>query len=495
MPRERVIIHIDFDCFYAQVELRQRPELRDRPFGVRQKTRLVTVNYVARREFGVGKMARVAEALARCPEMVVINGEDLTPYRRANRQVQAILRDSLACVPGVPVERLGLDEFFMDVTSVTQQMLHRADDGGGRWDLEWIAETLPALLDLVDALNPGSVASNTTPLEGNISEFDAGALLALWFRRQIKETLGYTCSAGIASNKLTAKLASGIRKPDDQTVLLRPDVDTHLCPLSIRKLTGLGSKTRQRLLEHLKRPEDPPLTVRELRTAMSLQDWRGLMGHQQGTVLHALSMGEDPSPVTHSGRVQQHSIEDSFNRCDAWTEVEQHLHTLVADLVRRLEEEEYDSDRGQWFRRGKALRLTVRLRQHVRTSWDDKRTSKTLPMPMGVYNTALSVDERVALIVPHLLKLLREWLPTKFDLSLLNVAAVGFPEEADRGNARLDTFFAPSTKRSATSEEAATKRKKHAGDPEEGSLFTCSECGVSLPPFCAAPHALFHQEV
>ena len=77
---KRTIIHIDIDCFYAQVEMLNDPALRDQPLGVQQKNIVVTCNYVAR-ERGVGKCQYVSDALKVCPELRLVNGEDLAQYR------------------------------------------------------------------------------------------------------------------------------------------------------------------------------------------------------------------------------------------------------------------------------------------------------------------------------------------------------------------------------------------------------------------------------
>lgn len=82
----RVIIHIDMDCFYAQVEERRDPALSGRPLGVRQKNIVVTCNYEARAA-GVRKCMMVEDALRICPGMNLVIGEDLAPYRHASAQV------------------------------------------------------------------------------------------------------------------------------------------------------------------------------------------------------------------------------------------------------------------------------------------------------------------------------------------------------------------------------------------------------------------------
>ena len=117
----RTIIHIDIDCFYAQVEMLRNPLLRDKPLGIKQKYLLVTCNYLARK-MGVTKLMGIKEALNKCPDLVIVNGEDLTNYREFSRTVNDLARRYSPLV-----ERLGLDENFIDVTALVESRLSRLD--------------------------------------------------------------------------------------------------------------------------------------------------------------------------------------------------------------------------------------------------------------------------------------------------------------------------------------------------------------------------------
>ena len=84
--RSRVILHFDIDCFYAQVEMIKDPSLKAKPLGIQQKNIVVTCNYLAR-EKGVGKCSWIPDAMKACPELVLVNGEDLADYRRWSQQI------------------------------------------------------------------------------------------------------------------------------------------------------------------------------------------------------------------------------------------------------------------------------------------------------------------------------------------------------------------------------------------------------------------------
>lgn len=96
----------DYDCFYAQVFEREDPKLRDLPLAVQQKQIIVTCNYEARRR-GLHKLQLVKEARKKCPDLIIVLGEDLTRFRNASKELYAFLRNYAW---SDKVERLGFDE-------------------------------------------------------------------------------------------------------------------------------------------------------------------------------------------------------------------------------------------------------------------------------------------------------------------------------------------------------------------------------------------------
>uniref|UniRef100_F1S1Z7 DNA polymerase iota n=1 Tax=Sus scrofa TaxID=9823 RepID=F1S1Z7_PIG len=115
----RVIVHVDLDCFYAQVEMISNPELKGKPLGVQQKYHVVTCNYEARK-FGVKKLMKVRDAKEKCPQLVLVNGEDLTRYRETSYKVTELLEQFSPLV-----ERLGFDENFVDLTEMVEKRLEQ----------------------------------------------------------------------------------------------------------------------------------------------------------------------------------------------------------------------------------------------------------------------------------------------------------------------------------------------------------------------------------
>ncbi|CAK7203237.1 hypothetical protein SEUCBS139899_005968 [Sporothrix eucalyptigena] len=259
---DRIILHFDYDCFYAQVVQNRAPggALVGRSVGVTQKSILATCNYEARRR-GVRKLMRITEARRICPDIVLVDGEDLSPFRDVSKQLYRLVRDAVG--PGAPVERLGLDEVFVDATALVDANLER----------------LLARYGCI--INGSKNDSNTCVLPPKRDGFDIshhdktcmrlllGSQLAAHLRHRLEHEAGYTASAGIATSKLLSKLAGKVNKPANQTVLVsaawsndtgrgttagfepEPDLNTvadsvvwqFMDPLPLRSIPGIGFKT------------------------------------------------------------------------------------------------------------------------------------------------------------------------------------------------------------------------------------------------------------
>jgi len=234
----RRIVHVDMDAFYASVEQRDDRSLKGKPVAVggRPEGRgvVAAASYEAR-AFGVRSAMSMARAVRQCPHLVIVR-PDFARYRNVSLQVFAIFR---SCTP--LVEGLSLDEAYLDVT-----------------DNLW-GEPL------------------ATPVARRL-------------KQRIREETGLTASAGVASNKFLAKIASGWKKPDGLTVISPDRVETFLQRLPVDALWGVGPVTAKRLREvGVERLVDVRAADAErLRRAVGSQaDW-----------LVRLSWGQDDRPVT-----------------------------------------------------------------------------------------------------------------------------------------------------------------------------------------------------
>lgn len=270
MPR-RVVIALDVDCFYPQAEMLRSPWLRGKAVGVRQKHLVISCSYEARAR-GVSKGDSVGEVVRKCPDIVLLNGEDLSYYS----ELSDGLRRFVECwTDGAAVERLGLDELFVDASELVQ----RSESG--------------PLGHVIDG--EADEAFEATYRR----QLWAGSRLAADLRRAILEHVGLTTSAGISTNKLLAKVVCSRHKPNDQTTLVPTDRAVRRVlhdDFALAKVPGIGCATRRRLGCD---------TIGELRarwTAGSLAAAEALL----------LCSGIDESPVRPSGRPLTVGVEESF---------------------------------------------------------------------------------------------------------------------------------------------------------------------------------------
>ncbi len=191
----RKIIHVDMDCFFAAVEMRDNPALRDIPIaigGSRERRGVIsTANYPARK-FGVRSAMPTGMALKLCPHLTLLPGR-YEAYKEASRQIQAIFSRYTSLI-----EPLSLDEAYLDVT-------------------------------------------DSAHCHGSAT------LIAQEIRQTIFNELQLTASAGIAPVKFLAKIASDLNKPNGQYVITPADVPEFLRTLPLGKIPGVGKVSAAKL--------------------------------------------------------------------------------------------------------------------------------------------------------------------------------------------------------------------------------------------------------
>jgi DNA polymerase-4 len=247
----RAILHVDMDAFYASVEQRDDPALRGKPVivgGTGGRGVVAAASYEVRR-FGVHSAMPVREALRRCPDAICVPPR-IAHYAAVSQQIFAIFHEFTPLVQG-----LSLDEAFLDVTASTAA--------------------------LGDATH-----------------------IAREIKRRVHERTELTASVGVAPNKLVAKIASDLRKPDGLVVVRPDEIRELLDPLPIRKLFGLGAKTA---------PKIEALgihTLGELRAA-SASRLRPVFGRYTERVQQRAA-GIDDRPVIPDADEKQISAEETF---------------------------------------------------------------------------------------------------------------------------------------------------------------------------------------
>jgi DNA polymerase-4 len=186
---DRTIMHIDINAFFASVEQQCNPALRGRPvavIGSQKRTVITTASYEAR-ALGVKTGMNVYDGKRQCPGLIFVVGNN-SKYVDASTRVISVFRDYTPLV-----EVFSIDEAFLDVTR-------------------------------------------------SIVLFQGAENIARSIKKRVKDTLGLTCSAGIAPNKLLAKLASGMEKPDGLVIIEREKINDILERLPVGELCGIGKR-------------------------------------------------------------------------------------------------------------------------------------------------------------------------------------------------------------------------------------------------------------
>jgi DNA polymerase-4 len=276
--RGATILHVDLDAFFAAIEQRDDPRLRGRPVivgggGPNDRGVVSTCSYEAR-PYGVRSAMPLRTAAALCPDAVFVpvNGRK---YSAVSREVMSILRRFTP-----RIEQVSIDEAFLDVTG-------------------------------------------TEPLFGPAEE------VARAIKRQIGDEVRLTASVGVASNRLVAKIASDLQKPDGLVVVPAGQEAAFLAPLPIQRLWGVGSATRRALADF------GVETIGDL-AALSDDALRRRFG-TNGPLLAARARGLDETPVGNDAAAKSISHEHTFDVDTAdWEVVERTLLGLSEGVGGRL---------------------------------------------------------------------------------------------------------------------------------------------------------------
>ncbi|MEQ1581975.1 MAG: DNA polymerase IV [Steroidobacteraceae bacterium] len=275
----RKILHVDMDAFYASVEQRDDPSLKDQPVVVAWKgarSVVCAASYEARK-FGIRSAMPALRAERLCPQAVFVP-PDFVRYKAVSRQIREIFARHTDLI-----EPLSLDEAYLDVT-VTKS-------------------GLPSATATAEAI-----------------------------RHAIREETHLTASAGVAPNKFLAKIASDWRKPDGLFVIRPAQVEAFLEPLPVGKLPGVGKVMERKLAEM------NVSTIADLRTltVASLEQRFGRWGRR----MFELARGIDDHPVVSERPTVQVSAEDTFAEDLPLAALEPHIRRLAEKTWAAAQREE-----------------------------------------------------------------------------------------------------------------------------------------------------------
>jgi DNA polymerase IV len=272
----RKIIHIDMDCFFAAVEIRDDPRLKGQPVAVggysSKRGVIATASYEAR-TFGVYSALSTAEALRRCPNLKLIQ-PNMKKYKEASRQIYAILYQFSDII-----EPISIDEAFIDITQ-------------------------PKI------------------------DIKTATLAAKAIRQKIFEETGLAASAGIAPNPFLAKVASDWHKPNGQFTITPDMVSNFIYELPLRKVPGVGKITEEKLLKMGFATCGDLQTLKIGEMAFCFGKW--------GTRLFELCRGKDDRKLGLKRERKSLSVEKTFpNDLETINSCLESLRSLIEELLRR----------------------------------------------------------------------------------------------------------------------------------------------------------------
>lgn len=312
----RRIAHLDMDAFYASVELLRYPQLQGLPVviggGRRREDHLmlqrlrradgssralrelhidefprlksytgrgvITTATYAARSFGIGSAMGLMKAAQLCPEAILLP-VDFEEYRRYSKAFKAVIARHCPVI-----ENRGIDEVFIDFTGVV----------GG--------------------------------------QFEGGQALAQQLQREIYDATGLTCSIGVAPNRLLAKMASELNKPNGISIIFEHDLQAKIWPLSVRKINGIGPKADAKL-KQLGIKTIGQLAARNEATLVTH------FGSATGMWMSRAAWGQDDSPVQTDSEPVSISRETTFERDLHAVRDKTELGRIFTHLCERLAED------------------------------------------------------------------------------------------------------------------------------------------------------------
>jgi DNA polymerase IV len=274
-----IVAHLDLDAFFAAVEQLESPELRTMPLVVggdpHGRGVVATANYVAR-GFGIHSAMSAAEALRRCPHAVFVRPRHAL-YREYSRHVWETVR---GVVP--TLEQTGIDEGYLDIGAAI---------AGGR----------------AAGKRPRVRAAFSGPGGEVARDFLEARVVAEAVQTAVRGATSLTCSLGVASCKVVAKVASDMRKPGGLVVVSPGQEAAFLAPFDVRRLPGVGPKAEERLRR------DGVTTVGAL-AALADGELARLLPGSVGAMLRRRARGIDPRPLELDVERISISVENTFER-------------------------------------------------------------------------------------------------------------------------------------------------------------------------------------
>lgn len=439
---ERIVVLVDMDCFFCQVEVKLQPNLKGKPLAVVQYNQwqsggIIAVNYEAR-DHGVSRHMRAEEAKKKCPELVLatvpgVRGKpDTSRYRIAGREVVEVLMKHCNVI-----ERASVDEAYLDITEVVDRE---------------ITSSQPSLTEMIEGLPNTFVIGYSTV--GNNEEAHRREAVENWInsaygelgdiqsrrlavagtiveriRADVYETTGYRCSAGVSYNKILAKLACGLHKPNRQTILPLAGVPSLYQTLPVKKVRNLGGKFGDVVIESL------GCNVMADLLSYSLKDLQTRFDDKTGLWLYNIARGTDNEPVTNR------LISKSIGSCKNFPgklaivskeTLEHWVKQLSLDMSGRLDQDLEENNR-------KATLLTISYHYYK----DNKTINQSRSCRLASYKSETIMKNCLDIIIKF---------ASKYPIAFMGMSASKFIE-IDKGRTNFRNFFTTNSDATDVSEQ------------------------------------------
>jgi DNA polymerase eta len=454
----------------------------DQPLAVQQWQGLIAINYPSRK-FGLGRHITATEAKKLCPDIILQHvatwreGDEkwayhddaakhiatdkvsLDPYRMESKKILALIKETLPAT-FQKVEKAGIDEVFLDLSAqVHSILLERYPELQGPPPYDDPTENLPRPPTTALDWNADHLIDlDSAETEDDDPDWDDVAILVASevvreVRIAVREKLKYTCSAGVAKNKMLAKLGSGYKKPNQQTIIRNRAVQHFLSEYKFTKIRNLGGKLGDDVVamfntESVKDLLDVPM------------DQLRRLGDDTGSWLYATIRGEDHSEVNPRTAIKSMLSAKSFRPAiNTFEQGVRWLRIFAADIFSRCVEEGVLENK----RRPKSLNLHHRQGAQTR--------SRQGPIPQGRQLTELMLFDLAKNLLAQVVVDGRAWPCSNLSLSVggfedgvTNTKGIGgFLVRGDEAKALLNRGNVDGTKYDV--DEPQSKRRRTEDNP------------------------------
>jgi DNA polymerase eta len=443
------------------------------PLAVQQWQGLIAINYPARK-FGLGRHVTSTEAKKLCPDIVLQHvatwreGDEkwayhadayknmgshkasLDPYRRESRKILAVVKDALPAAPMQRVEKAGIDEVFLDLSAqVHSLLLNKFPELKNPPPYDDPTEYLPwpsttaldwntdALVDL-----DGEESEESDPDWDDVCLSIAGEIVR-HVRMAIRDKLKYTCSGGIARNKMLAKLGSAHNKPNAQTVIRGRAIQHFLNGKKFTRIRNLGGKLGDEAVAMFNTDEVKTLLNVPLEQLQKLGDGTGAW-------LYETIRGQDTSEVSSRTQIKSMLSAKSFRpSINTFEQGLKWIRIFVADIFGRCVEEGVLENK----RRPKTINL------HHRSGGTTR--SKQVVIPQGKMITEDLLFTLAKTLLAQIVVDGRAW-----PCANLSLSAAGF-EDTISGNMGIKTFLLEGDEAKALIQQAENMTTEDYEEPPD----------------------------